>query len=191
MARTVREGCIKGKFPFSKPVSVGEAVSNLSQVLAAEVGVYKRWIWCSSCLTFLLVVPDYCLSLEASHLLMGEKLIFFYYFFLWYHVHTTHGTCLCCLLRTVQWLPILIFQPTSWHLRRKQNPEKEKSWMKEVCSPKKMDRWVLFVKTNKVTLCLVCKEMVIVFKAYNWKNITCKNVLPNLMCIKERFVKTE
>lgn len=82
MARTMREGCIKGKFPFSKPVSVGEAVSNLSQVLAAEVGIYKRWICCSSCLTFLLVVPDYCLSLEASHLLMGEKLIFFYYFFL-------------------------------------------------------------------------------------------------------------
>lgn len=75
--------------------------------------------------------------------------------------------------------------------QKKTEPRKRKIMDEGSVLTKKMDRWVLFVKTNNVTLCLVCKETVIVFKAYNWKNITCKNVLPNLMCIKERFVKTE
>lgn len=166
-------------------MSVGEAVSHLSQVLEAEEGIYKRWICCSSCLTFLLVVPDYCLSLEASRLLMREILIFFYYFC---------NNAMCILhVALVENNAVIANTSISTYLTasRKRTEPRKRKMMDEVCSTKKWTDGCLFFETNNVALCLICKEMVIVFKDYNWKNITCKNMLPNLMRIWEHFEKTK
>jgi len=66
-------------------------------------------------------------------------------------------------------MPRLIFQPTSWHLRRKQNPENEKNVDEGRVFNENWTNEYLLVKTNNMALCLICKETVLVFKDYNLK----------------------
>jgi len=63
---------------------------------------------------------------------------------------------------------MIIFQLIYWLLKRKQNPQKEKLWVKEECSTKKWSE-DFFVKTNNMTLCLICKEIMSAFKDYDLK----------------------